>query len=242
MTDPFNSQPYVFPGADRPEPRRPLFGRIVGWSAFVIGLLLLLASLISFDIAGIVLGLCAAAAGGLYLFGKPSRGRIVWATPAIATLPALVAFGIMSPSPEPVQAAQSSNFAAPAIADVSTSTPVTTTPRTTTPRPSTTTPTTTVAPAPETVTVYEAAPTTTAPFVPAPEPVYVAEPEPVYVAEPEPVYVPPAPLAAVPDASSYVSYANCSAVRAAGAAPIYAGDPGYSSKLDRDGDGVGCEN
>lgn len=37
------------------------------------------------------------------------------------------------------------------------------------------------------------------------------------------------------------SYANCSAVRAAGAAPIYSGDPGYSRKLDRDGDGVGCE-
>jgi hypothetical protein len=38
-----------------------------------------------------------------------------------------------------------------------------------------------------------------------------------------------------------VSYANCDAVRAAGAAPIHVGDPGYSRKLDRDGDGVGCE-
>lgn len=38
-----------------------------------------------------------------------------------------------------------------------------------------------------------------------------------------------------------VSYANCSEVRAAGAAPIYRGQPGYSSKLDRDGDGVACE-
>jgi hypothetical protein len=36
-------------------------------------------------------------------------------------------------------------------------------------------------------------------------------------------------------------YANCSAVEAAGAAPIYAGDPGYSRDLDRDGDGVACE-
>lgn len=36
-------------------------------------------------------------------------------------------------------------------------------------------------------------------------------------------------------------YANCAAVRAAGAAPIYRGDPGYSSSLDRDGDGVACE-
>lgn len=36
-------------------------------------------------------------------------------------------------------------------------------------------------------------------------------------------------------------YANCSAVRAAGAAPIRTGDPGYGSHLDRDGDGVACE-
>lgn len=36
-------------------------------------------------------------------------------------------------------------------------------------------------------------------------------------------------------------YKNCDAVRAAGAAPIRAGQPGYSRKLDRDGDGIGCE-
>jgi hypothetical protein len=37
------------------------------------------------------------------------------------------------------------------------------------------------------------------------------------------------------------TYANCTAVRAAGAAPIHVGQPGYSRTLDRDGDGVGCE-
>jgi hypothetical protein len=36
-------------------------------------------------------------------------------------------------------------------------------------------------------------------------------------------------------------YANCAAVRAAGAAPIHRGEPGYSRKLDRDGDGIACE-
>ena len=29
--------------------------------------------------------------------------------------------------------------------------------------------------------------------------------------------------------------------RAAGAAPLHTGDPGYSRKLDRDGDGDACE-
>jgi len=38
-----------------------------------------------------------------------------------------------------------------------------------------------------------------------------------------------------------VSYRNCSEVKAAGAAPIRRGQPGYSSSLDRDGDGIACE-
>lgn len=38
-----------------------------------------------------------------------------------------------------------------------------------------------------------------------------------------------------------VYYANCSAARAAGAAPVMRGSPGYAPKLDRDNDGVGCE-
>ena len=38
-----------------------------------------------------------------------------------------------------------------------------------------------------------------------------------------------------------VYYANCAAARAAGAAPIYQGEPGYRPALDRDHDGVACE-
>jgi Excalibur calcium-binding domain len=36
-------------------------------------------------------------------------------------------------------------------------------------------------------------------------------------------------------------YPNCSAARAAGAAPIRLGEPGFRSKLDADGDGIACE-
>jgi predicted lipoprotein with Yx(FWY)xxD motif len=36
-------------------------------------------------------------------------------------------------------------------------------------------------------------------------------------------------------------FANCSAARAAGAAPVMRGDPGYGQHLDRDNDGIGCE-
>lgn len=41
--------------------------------------------------------------------------------------------------------------------------------------------------------------------------------------------------------SAAIFYANCTAARAAGAAPVRVGDPGYARHLDRDGDGVGCE-
>lgn len=37
------------------------------------------------------------------------------------------------------------------------------------------------------------------------------------------------------------SFRNCTAARAAGAAPVRIGDPGYGRHLDRDGDGIGCE-
>ena len=41
--------------------------------------------------------------------------------------------------------------------------------------------------------------------------------------------------------SGAVYYRNCAAARAAGAAPIRRGQPGYASHLDRDGDGIACE-
>ena len=41
--------------------------------------------------------------------------------------------------------------------------------------------------------------------------------------------------------SSGTYYANCKEARAAGAAPIYQGEPGYRAELDRDHDGIACE-
>jgi hypothetical protein len=43
-------------------------------------------------------------------------------------------------------------------------------------------------------------------------------------------------------ANADVYYKNCSEARAAGAAPIYQGQPGYRPGLDRDGDGIACES
>jgi hypothetical protein len=68
-------------------------------------------------------------------------------------------------------------------------------------------------------------------------------------AKPAPVVPAPAPAAPAPapapapavKAPAAVYYANCTAARQAGAAPIYAGTPGYGKHLDRDGDGIGCD-
>jgi Excalibur calcium-binding domain len=38
-----------------------------------------------------------------------------------------------------------------------------------------------------------------------------------------------------------IYYRYCADVRAAGQAPLHAGEPGYAPHLDRDGDGVACE-
>ncbi|GAA3927796.1 GmrSD restriction endonuclease domain-containing protein [Microbacterium soli] len=70
----------------------------------------------------------------------------------------------------------------------------------------------------------------------APEPVPVET-----VPAPTPAHATSAPAPVMQAPSKDVYYANCTAVRAAGAAPLHAGDPGYARKLDRDGDGIACE-
>ncbi|MEV4863299.1 excalibur calcium-binding domain-containing protein [Streptomyces ossamyceticus] len=44
-----------------------------------------------------------------------------------------------------------------------------------------------------------------------------------------------------PPSEASPHYENCDEARAAGAAPLYQGEPGYAPHLDRDGDGVACE-
>ncbi|MFP3714499.1 DUF1524 domain-containing protein [Puerhibacterium sp. TATVAM-FAB25] len=50
-----------------------------------------------------------------------------------------------------------------------------------------------------------------------------------------------APSPAAPAEEPAVSYAGCSEARAAGAAPLHRGEPGYREAMDGDGDGVACE-
>jgi LPXTG-motif cell wall-anchored protein len=55
----------------------------------------------------------------------------------------------------------------------------------------------------------------------------------------------PTPTTPVPVAQPVVQatyYDNCDDARAQGAAPVYAGQPGYRAGLDSDNDGIGCED
>lgn len=78
-------------------------------------------------------------------------------------------------------------------------------------------------------------PAVTSEFAPIASPSPTTEPP----SPPAPIPVPEPAPAPAPAPTAY--FANCTEVRGAGAAPIRAGDPGYSRKLDRDGDGVACE-
>ena len=74
------------------------------------------------------------------------------------------------------------------------------------------------------------------------QPTQTPEPAQTTQAAPAPAQTQAAPAPAPAQQSGGdVYYQNCSAVRAAGKAPLYQGQPGYSRKLDRDGDGVACE-
>jgi hypothetical protein len=82
--------------------------------------------------------------------------------------------------------------------------------------------------------------------VPAPVPAPAPAPAPASRRAPAPVPVPVPVPAPVPDPAPApapeVYYQNCTAAKAAGAAPVLVGQPGYGKHLDRDGDGIGCES
>ena len=95
------------------------------------------------------------------------------------------------------------------------------------PTPSTS-PSPTPSPSPSTTPTPSPEPTTTEPTPEPPVDTPIEEPTPEPPAQPEP-------------APQQAYYSSCREAKAAGATPLYRGDPGYRSGLDRDGDGVACE-
>jgi hypothetical protein len=165
---------------------------------------------------------------------EPARGLRAWPRSAKVTAAALGLWALVAtmalgaPAEEGERAdvravagtGTAGDEAGPTTTEATTTTTVATT---TTAAPTTTAPPTTAAPA---TTAPPPPPTTAAP---APPPTQAPAPPPTQA---------PAPA---PQPAAAPSYDNCDAARAAGAAPVRAGDPGYGRHLDRDGDGVGCE-
>lgn len=93
------------------------------------------------------------------------------------------------------------------------------------------------------------------PAEPAPEPPAEEPPAEEAVPAPEPAHeqgggssdagqapaAPDAPAEGGTQTEPQVSFRSCAEAEAAGAAPLSQGDPGYGTHLDRDGDGVACE-
>ena len=143
----------------------------------------------------------------------------ICSTPDVPTEPAPVA----QPEPAPVEPAP----------------PTTAKPKASKPKPKPSKPKPAPAPAAQPAPAEPAAPTP-APVVPvaaAPKAATPTPPPPTPAPAPKPA---PAPAPEPKPAASGV-FKNCAAARAAGAAPIHAGEPGWGPHLDRDGDGVGCE-
>jgi hypothetical protein len=162
-------------------------------------------------------------------YPQPPRKKRKWPWVVAGIFVLLVIVGLVAPTED------KSTDTPKAVVEAST-TAITSPPRTTTTTPPTTT--TTAAPSTRVVTSV----VTSIVEVPANRSIPDTStatwaPLPVVPQTSTPVYVPAAPE---PDAGS-VYYANCTAVKAAGAAPIMVGEPGYRPALDRDDDGIACD-
>lgn len=232
---------YDAPTPPNPSPSVPgrLCGRIrtvIGWAVLIFGGLGLAASLFEPSGLGGVLIAAAFLAIGAALIWRIGS----WKSMTPIALGLFVLGGITTPDQpaDPVETA----VVAEAVATSSATATTTPAPTTTAATSSTTTPPAISSESAVVTTV----PAVTETVVVAAEPVIETEVvySTVYVPAPAPTYVPPAQLAAppaepAPAATAY--YKNCAAARAAGAAPVLIGEPGYGPHLDRDGDGIGCE-
>ncbi|MGN0124785.1 MULTISPECIES: excalibur calcium-binding domain-containing protein [Rhodococcus] len=187
--------------------------------------------------------------------GNPPAGggqkRRKWPWALGAGLVGLVALGAAVGDEEPKTETSSvvSTTSSSVAPTTTTAKPTTTTPRTTTPAPTTTSDSPAVVPlvpqvgttVVETTTEYTPPPApaytppATTEYTPPPTPEYTPPPVTQYTPPPAPAYTPP------PVQQPSVSYKNCSEAKAAGAAPILRGEPGYASRLDKDNDGIACD-
>lgn len=209
------------------EPNRPgIVAKVIGWAILVFGVLGVLASFGSWSDPFMAVGLLLFGAAFIVVGATMIWRRWSWkiggpATAALFVLSiVLSSFGNSteeSPKPATLLDTPSSSTTMSTTTTTATSTVVSSTTVTVTAERSSEQPTSTRATRERDVDVDTPAPRRTTP-----------------------AYTPP-PVTQEDNSGGSAYYANCDAVRAAGKAPLHAGEPGYRSKLDRDGDGVACD-
>ena len=175
-----------------------------------------------------VLTTCGAKPASPPILSKPSPSTVA-STPMSRTVAPPVVTVLAAPSTTSTVAPQAVTLlAVPPAPPATTGTPPPA--ETTIPPPAETT-----TPPPAETTTPPSAETTT------PPPAETTTPPPAEVLAPTPESTESATETPAAQADSGVYYANCAAARAAGAAPLNRGEPGYRAGLDRDHDGIACE-
>jgi hypothetical protein len=106
----------------------------------------------------------------------------------------------------------------------------------------TTAPTSSSTTAPPTTTTTTQPATTTTNSTPATTQPSTTTTRPVTSTTAKPATTTTRPVTTTTAGSTGLSFANCTEAKAAGYHDIARGAPGYSTKLDRDGDGIACES
>ncbi|MET9325757.1 excalibur calcium-binding domain-containing protein [Tsukamurella sp. NPDC003166] len=219
-------------GPSSPAPYQPPAQRsravvIAGWVLLVLAALVALGSLVGGDgfagrIAGLLLAATLAVLGVMLV-----RPFASWKVAGPGAALALVLSMLIMPS-TPKEPTPASGLVGPTSAAAVTSSATATVTVTAT------TTTTSSSPAPSTTTAAPTTTTTTTAALPNPG---VTETD-----TRTPVPAPPRTVTTEPtNDSPSAYYKNCDAAKAAGAAPMRRGEPGYRPGLDRDGDGIACD-
>lgn len=240
MTTPYNDPSFSYASPYKPEEKKPpAWKTVLAWIGLLFGALLTVGSPAQMDAktvaASLLMGLAFLLPSGWYLLHRRREKRgaepmnkhwgVVWAVFAVLMF---AAFIFVPKSPQ---------VPTPATVETNTPTASETSKKTTTEETTPTTSSATPSTEPTSTMTREPAPVEEQPEN-TPEEANQPEEQP-YVEQPAEV-APEAPAPVEEDTGVY--YGSCKQAKAAGAAPLYAGMPGYSLSLDRDGDGVACEN
>lgn len=243
-----DSLPPYFDLTPDPEPapyKKPKIWKVIlSWLGVVLGGLFLITGFFDLDISSILMGLGMLLPGAWFLLHEDREKK--GATPLqrhwiiVGVLSVVSFFGgsHLAPIPEDETTTAPSSTATKPTSTVSTTTKASSITRSPKPSPK---PSPTREPKPDTTEEESSPSIAPAQSTQLPEPVRDEPPvdyqphgfvAPAYAGAPAPVPTP---------APRFAYFKNCTQARAAGAAPIYRGEPGYRRKLDRDGDGVACE-